>query len=58
MTINAINTYVQQVANQPPSAAATKHAEANKANPPEDTVHLSSTAKAAIGDVDHDGDRH
>ena len=25
---------------------------------PQDTVHLSSTAKAAAGDVDHDGDSH
>jgi hypothetical protein len=26
--------------------------------PPQDTVHLSSQAKAAVGDVDHDGDSH
>ena len=25
---------------------------------PQDTVHLSSQAKAATGDVDHDGDSH
>jgi hypothetical protein len=58
MTIGATNTHVQQAANQPPSAAATRHAEANKVNPPEDTVQLSRTAKAAMGDVDHDGDSH
>ena len=40
------------------SSAVTRHAEASKANPPEDTVQLSSTAKAAMGDVDHDGDSH
>ena len=58
MTISATNTYVQQAANNPPPAAATRHAEASKANPPEDTVQLSNAAKAAMGDVDHDGDRH
>jgi hypothetical protein len=26
--------------------------------PQNDTVHLSSQAKAAAGDVDHDGDSH
>jgi len=58
MTISATNTHVQQAANHPPPAAVTRHAEASKANPPEDTVQLSSTAKAALGDVDHDGDSH
>lgn len=60
MTINASNTYVQHIANNPPPAAPARHAEASKANPPEDTVQLSSAAKAAMGDAaqgdpDHDG---
>jgi hypothetical protein len=58
MTISTNNPYVQQAAYQPPPTALAKHAEANKTNPPEDTVELSSTAKAAAGDVDHDGDSH
>ena len=57
-TINASNPYVHQAAYQPASAASTKHAEASKTSPPEDTVQLSSAAKAAMGDVDHDGDSH
>lgn len=28
------------------------------ADSPHDTVQLSSAAKAAVGDVDHDGDSH
>jgi hypothetical protein len=55
--ISASNTYVQQ-AYQPASASSAKHSEASKTSPPEDTVHLSSAAKAAMGDVDHDGDSH
>jgi len=57
MTIHP-HTHVQQAVHYPTPAASVKHAEANKTNPPEDTVHLSSAAKAAMGDVDHDGDRH
>jgi hypothetical protein len=56
-TITASNAYVQQVY-QTASTAPAKHAEASKTSPPEDTVHLSSAAKAAMGDVDHDGDSH
>jgi len=55
--ISASNTYVQQ-AYQPASASATKQSVGSKTSPPEDTVHLSSAAKAAMGDVDHDGDSH
>lgn len=29
-----------------------------KTNPPQDTVKLSQAARAARGDVDHDGDSH
>jgi hypothetical protein len=58
MTISASNPYVHQAAYQPPPAALARHADANKANPPEDTVELSSAAKAAAGDLDHDGDSH
>jgi len=29
-----------------------------KTNPPQDTVKLSPEARAASGDVDHDGDSH
>jgi len=58
MTISATNTHIQQTANLPPSPAATRQAEAHKVNPPEDTVQLSSAAKASMGDVDHDGDSH
>ena len=56
--INTSNTYVQQAAYQPPSTTSTKHSAESNASPPEDTVHLSSAAKAAMGDVDHDGDSH
>jgi hypothetical protein len=35
--------------------AATPQAQAT---PQQDAVHLSSQAKAAAGDVDHDGDSH
>lgn len=30
----------------------------HKPNPAQDTVQLSPAAKAATGDVDHDGDSH
>ena len=53
--INASNPYVQQASYQPPSTA---HSAGNKASPGEDSVQLSSAAKAAMGDVDHDGDSH
>jgi hypothetical protein len=56
--IDTSNPYVHQAAYQPPSTTSIKHSEASKTSPPEDTVHLSSAAKAAMGDVDHDGDSH
>jgi hypothetical protein len=56
--ISASNTYVQQAACQQASTTSTKHSEASKTSPSEDTVHLSSAAKAALGDVDRDGDSH
>ncbi|HUE23769.1 MAG TPA: hypothetical protein VMQ86_18920 [Bryobacteraceae bacterium] len=59
---NAIthNAYVPQAAYQPASTASTRHSEASQTPAPEDTVQLSSTAKAAMGDAaqgdpDHDG---
>jgi len=55
--ISANNTYVQQTY-QPASASSTTHAAGSKTSAPEDTVQLSSAAKAALGDVDHDGDSH
>jgi len=60
MTISASNAYVQQTANHPPPAASTRHPEVSQPNPPEDTIQLSSAAKAAMGDAaqgdpDHDG---
>ena len=56
-TITASNAYVQQVY----LAASThpaNHAETSKTFQHEDTVHLSSAAKAALSDVDHGGDSH
>jgi hypothetical protein len=51
--INSSNTYVPQATPQP---AATARAASSKTPPAVDTVHLSGAAKAALGDVDHDGD--
>lgn len=50
------NTQIQQIAYQPPA----KHSAPSQASPIEDTVHLSSAAKSAMGDAargdpDHDG---
>jgi len=56
--INAVssNACVPPTQNQSPAA----HSAGNAASPAEDTVHLSSAAKAALGDAaqgdpDHDG---
>jgi len=57
-TISANNPYVHQAAHQPPTAGPAKHTAESKTPPVEDTVQLSSAAKAAMGDVDHDGDSH
>jgi hypothetical protein len=53
--ISASNAYVPQMATQTASA---KPASGGQTSAPQDTVHLSSAAKAAMGDVDHDGDSH
>ena len=44
----------------PPSAAQTTQAKppAPPKPTPQDSVQLSPAAKAAVGDVDHDGDSH
>jgi len=56
-TITASHAYVQQVY-QAASTHPAKHAETPKTSQHEDTVHLSSAAKAALSGVDHDGDSH
>jgi len=59
--INTSNLHVQQTAHELatiPTKQPTKHPAASQVNLPEDTVHLSSAAKAALGDMDHDGDSH
>jgi len=53
--ISASSIYLQQITQQP---ASTKHSAGSQTHPAEDTVHLSSAAKAALGDVDHYGDSH
>jgi hypothetical protein len=53
--ISASNVYVPQMASQ---AAPAKPAPGGQTSAPQDTVHLSSAAKAALGDIDHDGDSH
>lgn len=45
---NLLQSVYQNNAQQKPAATPA----------PQDTVHLSSQAKAAVGDVDHDGDSH
>jgi hypothetical protein len=48
---------VNQVHQSPDSQATHAKPPAQKpASPPQDTVHLSAAAKAALGDADHDGD--
>jgi hypothetical protein len=46
----------QQANHQPPAKPAQK--EPTDSTPQEDKVQLSSAAKSASGDVDHDGDSH
>lgn len=54
---NPINyTYQTQVNHQPPAKPAHNHP--TETTPQEDKVQLSSAAKRASGDVDHDGDGH
>jgi hypothetical protein len=46
----------QQLHNPPPAKPA--HSQPTESTPQEDKVQLSSAAKSASGDVDHDGDKH
>jgi len=46
----------QQLHNPPPAKPA--HSQPTESTPQEDKVQLSSAAKGASGDVDHDGDKH
>lgn len=55
--VTARNTYIQQSSQLAANAHARPEA-AQKTSVREDTVQLSSAAKAALGDVDHDGDSH
>jgi len=55
---------VNPVSSSPATAVASPNQNQAQQKPaatpavPQDTVHLSSQAKAATGDVDHDGDSH
>jgi hypothetical protein len=54
---NPVNVaYQTQAAHQPP--AKPSHNQPTDTTPQEDKVQLSSAAKSASGDVDHDGDSH
>jgi hypothetical protein len=54
---NPVNVaYQTQPAHQAP--AKPSHNQPTETTPQEDKVQLSSAAKSASGDVDHDGDRH
>ncbi len=52
----ASSTHVTQAYQAPPTSA--KPAAGGHTPSAPDTVELSSAAKAAMGDVDHDGDSH
>jgi len=52
--ISSSSVYIPQLNSQ----ASAKAAPAEQTSAAQDTVHLSSAAKAAIGDIDHDGDSH
>jgi hypothetical protein len=54
--VSAISTY--NPADAPKPATQPKSTASQQTELPQDTVHLSSAAKAAAGDVDHDGDSH
>jgi len=55
--VSSTNPVAQVYQTQQQQKPAAPKAQPNNATP-QDTVHLSSTAKAASGDVDHDGDSH
>ncbi|HLN04210.1 MAG TPA: hypothetical protein VK335_33295 [Bryobacteraceae bacterium] len=54
---NPVNYAYQTQANQQPPAKPT-HNQPTDTTPQQDKVQLSSAAKSASGDVDHDGDSH
>jgi len=55
--INPVSTSSSYLPQASQSAPA-KPASPSQTTAPQDTVQLSSAAKAALGDVDHDGDSH
>ena len=58
MSVNAVSPSPVASLNQNLIQNQTQQKPATTPPPTQDTVHLSSQAKAAAGDVDHDGDSH
>lgn len=54
--VSAVSSYTPADATK--SVAQPKSTPSQKTELPQDTVQLSAAAKAAAGDVDHDGDSH
>jgi len=55
-SVGSISPVNQVQQNQSTQATQAKPPAQKPAPPPQDSFHLSAAAKAASGDVDHDGD--
>jgi hypothetical protein len=58
MTITPVSNHAPVSMASDPAPTRQSAAASKPQQPAEDSVHLSSQAKLAAGDVDHDGDSH